>query len=98
MPELRRDLGTFPRLQRQAPGWLLALSRRLNEDGILPIVCARVPRGPQKSERRQPASSAIRWMSGAMFLAATMAALTGGDPCSVRREQSARQSEDRGVS
>ena len=36
-------------------------------------------------------------MSGAMFLAATIASLTGGDPFSVRREQMVRQIEDRGV-
>ena len=32
-----------------------------------------------------------------MFLAATIASLTGGDPFSVRREQMVRQIEDRGV-
>jgi protein-L-isoaspartate(D-aspartate) O-methyltransferase len=43
------------------------------------------------------ASSAIRWISGAIVLATTIAPLTGGDPFSVKREQMVRQIEDRGV-
>jgi protein-L-isoaspartate(D-aspartate) O-methyltransferase len=43
------------------------------------------------------ASSAIRWISGASFLATTIASLTGGDPFFAQREQMVRHIEDRGV-